>query len=281
MVSTIKEKSGEIKINNSGDDMSHYSLSNIKEINLLGLKVHSLTLKDALGVMDQIIQSRKSKHVCFVNAQTVYNSCRDGEYRGLINETDLVLADGMSIVWGARWLGGNLPERVAGPDVMENVCKLAHIKKYSIYLMGSYNENLEKLKARLLGKYPTLRIVGMHSPPLCDRIPDEETNVIVEKINKSKPHILFVGVSSPKQERWIASNIHKINVPLNLAVGAAFDFLSGKISRAPEFLRKSGMEWIYRFACEPRRLWKRYILGNAVFVALLVKEKMKSLKKNR
>ena len=242
---------------------------------ILGVRFQALRMNETLDLLESYIHDRQPRQITFSNAQTVTMCQSQKVFNNLINKSDLTLADGMSIVWGARWLGIHLPERVAGPDVMENLCALAAQKGYKVYLMGSSWENLRNLRSTLLQNWPKLNIVGFHSPPFCDRLSEKESNLIVEKINETNPDILFVGISSPKQEYWIAENLNKLKVPLALGVGAAFDFLSGKIPRAPEFLRTSGFEWLHRLWCEPRRLWKRYLWGNAVFLSLLLKEKIR------
>jgi N-acetylglucosaminyldiphosphoundecaprenol N-acetyl-beta-D-mannosaminyltransferase len=225
--------------------------------------------------MEKLIEEKSPRQINFSNAQTVALCHRNRELAGIINGADLNMADGMSIVWGARFLGLKMPERVAGPDVMRALCQRAAAKGHRIFLMGSSVANLEKLSRALEANAPGLHIAGTYSPPWCERFSEEETQIIISHLKASQPDILFVGVSCPKQERWIAENLNRLGVPLCLAVGAAFDFLSGRIPRAPEFMRKRGLEWLYRLWCEPRRLWKRYLLGNLIFFMLLLKERFR------
>jgi N-acetylglucosaminyldiphosphoundecaprenol N-acetyl-beta-D-mannosaminyltransferase len=169
----------------------------------------------------------------------------------------------------------NIPERVAGPDLAEALCQRAEKRGYRLFFMGSSQENLDMLKKALLGRYPALNIVGMLSPSMCDRFSDEENQKIIAEVRHAAPDILFVGISTQKQEIWMSENLQKLNVPASLGVGAAFDFLSGRVPRAPEWLQKNGLEWMYRLFCEPKRLWKRYLLGNALFLYLLIKESLR------
>jgi len=239
---------------------------------VLGVKFNLLNLHDSLEVMDGFVQKRIPTQVSFSNAYTVTLCRRNKKLQGLINGSDLNLADGMSIVWGSRWLGVRLPGRVAGPDLTEALCARAAEKGYRIFLMGSSVENLVRLKSVLQLKFPAIKIVGTFSPSMCEEFSDDETRTMIDQFRDTHPDILFVGISCPKQEIWIAENIKRIGVPLILGVGAAFDFLSGRIPRAPVFLRNMGLEWLHRLYCEPRRLWKRYLLGNFVFLSLLIKE---------
>ncbi len=243
--------------------------------NVLGVEFHCVTMYQTLDQIEKYIAERKPRQVCFANAYTV-SLCRANQVlRDSLNRFDLIVADGMSIVWGARILGIQFPERVPGPDLMLKLCERAAEKAYRIFLMGTSDENLLQLNAALVKKFPNLQITGMHSPPVRDRFTEEDTKIMLAKIDASEPDILFVGISCPKQELWIAENLYRLPAPVSLGVGAAFDFLSGLIPRAPEWLRSRGFEWLYRLWREPRRLWRRYLLGNFVFVSLLVKERIK------
>jgi N-acetylglucosaminyldiphosphoundecaprenol N-acetyl-beta-D-mannosaminyltransferase len=222
-----------------------------------------------------MVRERTPRQLNFVNAYTLTVCRRNQQFADVLNGSALNLPDGMSVVWGVQWLGMHFPERVAGPDLTEGMCARAEQKGYRVFFMGSSPQNLADLKAALLKRYPKLNIVGMHSPSMSDQFSEEETQSIISEIAKTSPDILFVGVSTGKQETWISRNLERINVPACLAVGAAFDFLSGRVPRAPEWLRERGLEWLYRLYCEPRRLWKRYLLGNFVFLLMLTKASLR------
>jgi N-acetylglucosaminyldiphosphoundecaprenol N-acetyl-beta-D-mannosaminyltransferase len=197
---------------------------------------------------------------------------KDDRFKEILNQSDLLLADGMSVVWGARWVSVRLPGRVAGPDVMKALCERAPAHGHKIFLLGTSQDNLEKLAHKLKARTPNLDIVGMYSPPMCNQLNENENQKILKLIHDTKPDLLFVGLSAPKQEKWIAENLQRLSVPVCLGVGAAFDFLSGRIPRAPLKMQTIGLEWLYRLWCEPKRLWKRYLLGNAVFLSSLIWE---------
>ncbi len=241
-------------------------------VNVLGVRFHCLTLETSLDRIHDIIQEGMPHHIVLANAYTVALCHRSPTLKDLLNRANLVLADGMSIVWGARWIGVSLPERVAGPDLMEALCAISERRNYRIFLMGSYSENLDALQRTLLLRWPGLTIVGYYSPPMCERFEESETQLIVDRLRETKPDILFTGISAPKQEIWIAENLGRLQVPVAMGVGAAFDFLSGRIPRAPLWMQKIGLEWLYRLWREPRRLWRRYVLGNLIFLSLLLKE---------
>ncbi len=250
------------------------SLSSIPYVTVLGVRFHCLWMHEALQTIETFIQQRQPRHICLSNAYTLAISQYDSEFKTTLNRADLVLPDGMSIVWGSRWIGVRLPQRIAGPDLTTALCERAAQKGYSIFLMGSSAENLDQLKKVLLKRWPTLRILGDYSPSMCERIGEAENETILARIYAVQPDILFVGMSAPKQEKWISDNLAKINVPVSIGIGAAFDFLSGRIPRAPALLQESGLEWLHRLWCEPQRLWRRYLLGNAVFLSLLLTERV-------
>ena len=242
----------------------------LPSIHLLGIPFHGLTSDQVLERVTAFIQAGKKSHqICLGNAYTVSLSWKDTELRRILDRADLVLADGMSIVWGGRWIGVDLPCRIAGPDFSESLCGYAEKMGYRVYFLGSTSDTLIKLKEVLLLKWPGLRIVGMQSPPMCDKLGPDDNNSIFNALHAAKPDILFVGMSTPKQEKWIASNMQSFEVPVCIGIGAAFDFISGRIPRAPLFFQKTGMEWLYRLYREPRRLWKRYLLGNFIFLSHL------------
>jgi N-acetylglucosaminyldiphosphoundecaprenol N-acetyl-beta-D-mannosaminyltransferase len=244
----------------------------IAVMNLLGVPFHCLRKKDIVPLIDRTISEKHPRQICLSNAFTVTLAQQDERFMQLLNRASLVLADGMSIVWGGRWIGLKIPERIAGPDFMEMLCADAAEKGHRIFLLGSSLENIQRLSAVLTTRWPNLMIAGVHSPPMCERLDEAENQTIMTQLQNAKPDILFVGMTCPKQEIWIAENLHRLGVPVCAGVGAAFDFLSGRIPRAPAQMRRVGLEWLYRLYCEPRRLWKRYLLGNAIFLSLLLKK---------
>jgi N-acetylglucosaminyldiphosphoundecaprenol N-acetyl-beta-D-mannosaminyltransferase len=242
---------------------------NIPQMPILGVPFHCVSHHQALMAIERFVEEGVPRQIVLANAFTVALAQSDSELPELLKRSALVLADGMSIIWGGNWIGARLPERVAGPDLMESTCRLASRKNYRIFLFGAQENTLQKLKEKLLRLCPGLQIVGSYSPPMCEKLSDDENSKIFKLLEAESPDILFVGMSSPKQEKWIAEHLHQLRVPVSMGVGAAFDFLSGTVPRAPRWLRDSGLEWLYRLYREPRRLWKRYLLGNLIFLSLL------------
>ena len=253
-----------------------FSYKSISVVNILGIPFHSLKLNQAVDAIIQFIAEKKPRQVVLSNAYTVSLAQQDSELASLLKKADLVLADGMSIIWGASYIGVRLPQRVAGPDLTEALCAESTKRKFRIFLMGSSSENLVQLTRKLNQRWPGIQIVGTYSPTMCAKLSEEENLHIIHEIASANPDILLVGMSCPKQEKWIAANLSRLPVPVSLGVGAAFDFLSGSIPRAPLVLQQNGLEWLYRLWREPRRLWKRYLLGNGVFLLLLFKQYIRS-----
>jgi N-acetylglucosaminyldiphosphoundecaprenol N-acetyl-beta-D-mannosaminyltransferase len=247
----------------------------VPSIVLFGVRFHLLRMEDVLALFQQVIRSRKPVQVSFANAQTVAMCWRDPSLRAVVNGSHYTFADGMSIVWGARMLGTRIPGRIAGPDATASLCRLAAERNQRIFLLGSSIETLTALKRSLEENHPGIVIAGMFSPAMTVKFSADQSDEMIRVIRQANADILLVGLSFPKQERWISENIDRLDVPLCLGVGAAFDFLSSRIPRAPEWIQKRGFEWLFRLWCEPRRLWRRYLWGNLIFLGLLLSERLK------
>jgi len=180
---------------------------------------------------------------------------------------DIINADGMGIVWGARFLGIDIPERVSGIDLFFNLLTFASHRGHSVFFLGAKEDVLERTISVLRARCPTLRIAGWHHGYFWD---DEQS--IVEKIRRSNATLLFVGITSPKKEQFISRHRDKLGVKFAMGVGGSFDIVAGEIKRAPLWMQKAGLEWFYRTVQEPRRMWKRYLTTNSKFLYILLKE---------
>lgn len=245
-----------------------------QRVSILNVGFHAFSFTEALERVEAFIRDRTPRQVCMANAYTIGLAQSDPELLKILQRSALVLADGMSVVWGARWVNLRLPGRIAGPDFMSDLCRVSADKGYRVFLMGNTKETLRKLQQVLTQRWPTLQIVGMHSPPFMERLTEPENRPIFKALEDAKPDILFVSMSTPKQEKWIGEHLHRLSIPVCIGVGAAFDFISGKIPRAPDFFQRHGLEWLYRLGCEPRRLWKRYLLGNLIFLSRLARQSL-------
>ncbi len=243
---------------------------NNKRFDILGVKISAIDMADAWCIIDTLVAKKQKGYVCVCPVSTIVECNRNEDYRNLVNNAAIVTPDGMPTVWIARARGLKHVERVYGPDLMLAVCQLCEQKGYKQYFYGGTEKVLAKLQVSLKSKFPNLKISGAYSPPFRE-LTKEEDIAIVNRINTAAPDILWVGIGAPRQDFWMVNHQAKLNVPVMLGVGAAFDFLSGVKPQAPRWIQRSGLEWFFRLCTEPHRLWKRYLIGNSIFVYLLVK----------
>ncbi|MBC2694342.1 MAG: WecB/TagA/CpsF family glycosyltransferase [Desulfobacteraceae bacterium] len=239
-------------------------------INFIGVHVDVLNMQGLYKKVIEFAQDNKPRKVMYVNAHCMVISRNDEEYRNILNAADLVYADGMSLVWGAKLSGHYLPGRSTAADFMPMFCKLFAREGLRLYLLGAELGVAETAGSKLKQKSPALEIVGTHH----GYFNQEEDERIIAEINKSRPHILLVGMGVPYQEKWIHAHYGSIDVPVIWGVGALFDFLSGKLARGPQLLLNHGFEWLCRLFVEPRRLGKRYLVGNLLFMAYVFQWKL-------
>jgi len=213
----------------------------------------------------------RSQYICFSNVHTLLEGRKNKKYRYIINNSAMSLPDGMPLVWIGRKRGYLEMSRCAGNDVMNEVLKLSEKEGYTNFFYGCSPDTLNKLYDRLKKTYPRLKIAGMYSPPYTE-LSSEQDKKIVDYINKAAPDILWVGLGAPKQEIWMAEHADKIKGTVMLGVGAAFNFQAGTLKRAPVWMQKAGLEWLYRLIKEPKRLFKRYAVGNILFLYYLIQE---------
>jgi N-acetylglucosaminyldiphosphoundecaprenol N-acetyl-beta-D-mannosaminyltransferase len=233
---------------------------------ILGMRVDATTYEHAAEQILGWARRGESRYVCVAAVNNAIEARDDPGYRAVMEGADLVTPDGMPLVWGLRLLGVAGASRVYGPDLTPAVCALAATHGVPVGFYGGTEDVLERLTAGLRQRLPGLRVVYRSSPPFRPSTPEEERRT-VEALRRSGARILFVGLGAPKQERWMAAHKHRVNAVM-LGVGAAFDFLAGSKRQAPGPLRRLGLEWLYRLAHEPRRLWRRYLYRNPRFVAL-------------
>jgi N-acetylglucosaminyldiphosphoundecaprenol N-acetyl-beta-D-mannosaminyltransferase len=233
---------------------------------ILGMRVDATSYAHAAQEILRWARRGESKYVCVATVNNVIEAHDDPDYRAIMEAADLVTPDGMPLVWGLRLLGVATATRVYGPDLTPVVCQLAAAVGVPVGFYGGDQDVLEELTARLRKGLPALKIAYRASPPFRPVTPEEERRT-VEDLERSGARILFVGLGTPKQERWMAAHKHKVHAVM-LGVGAAFDFLAGSKRQAPRLVQRLGLEWLYRLVHEPRRLWRRYLYRNPRFVAL-------------
>ena len=232
------------------------TINNVRE-NILGVGVSAINMQQALETIQSWILHREPHYVCVTPAHSIMDCYHQPELRPIFNRSGLTTPDGMSIVWLLRLQGHRHVERVYGPDLMQELCLASQDHGYRHYFYGGAPGVVDDLQNILEHSYPGLNVVGNYTPPF-GPVSEEEEKQIIEHIHDVEPDILWVGISSPRQEIWMAEHVNILNVPVLIGVGAAFDFLSGRKKQAPRWVQRSGFEWLYRFLSEPKRLWRRY-----------------------
>lgn len=240
-----------------------------RRVNILGVGVSAINMAMALETIEGWIARRRPCYVCVTGVHGVMESQRDEELRRIHNRAGLVTPDGMPLVWLSRLKGLGHVERVYGPHLMLAICERSVSKGYRHFFYGGAEGLPEQLAVVLQNRFPGLQVVGTFSPPFRP-LTAEEDEQIVQMINENRPDIVWIGLSTPKQERWMAEHTHRLNAPVLIGVGAAFDFLSGRKPQAPRWMQRAGLEWLFRLLTEPRRLWRRYLINNPLFVMLVL-----------
>ena len=237
-------------------------------VDVLGCEVDRLDMGETLRLCEETIETGGfAQHVC-INAAKLVSLRDDRRLREIVERCEVVSADGQSIVWASRLLGEPLPERVNGTELMFRLLDLAERKGYGVYVLGARRQILERAVARLREDYPALRIVGHHD----GYFHDEDGAAVADAIRAAAPQILFVAISSPRKEYWLAEHGRALGVPLVMGVGGSIDIVAGVTRRAPRWMQRAGLEWLFRLLQEPRRMWRRYLTTNARFLNLLGRE---------
>jgi N-acetylglucosaminyldiphosphoundecaprenol N-acetyl-beta-D-mannosaminyltransferase len=242
-----------------------------ERVNVLGVNVSAIDMDLALGAIEEWIECGDHQYICVTGVHGVMESQRDESLRAIHNNAGLVTPDGMPLVWLSRLRGAKHVERVYGPDLMLACCELSIRHGWRHFIFGGTPGVPELLSDQLQRRYPGLKIVGTFSPPFRP-LTDREDEEVVRLINEAGPDIVWVGLSTPKQERWMAAHLNRLRASVLLGVGAAFDFHAGLKRQAPRWMRRIGMEWCFRLAMEPRRLWRRYLTNNPGFLWNLIRQ---------
>jgi N-acetylglucosaminyldiphosphoundecaprenol N-acetyl-beta-D-mannosaminyltransferase len=235
---------------------------------LFGVPVEAATLAEVVESVDVAIRSRKTMDIGVVNAAKVVNMHRSDELRKSVLSSSVIYADGMSVVWASRILGRPLPERVAGIDLMHAILEHGNTRSYRVFCLGARQEILDEVVRRFGESYPGVTIAGARN----GYFTAEEEESVAEQIRDAKPDVLFVAITSPKKENFMARWSGVMQVPVVHGVGGSFDVVAGLVERAPESWQRLGLEWLYRVKQEPGRLWKRYLVTNSLFLGLIVRE---------
>ena len=237
---------------------------------LFGVEIDALDMSNTVDRIMTLVDRRVQVQHVAINAGKVVMMSKDDKLRAVIRACPVVNADGQSVVIASRLLRRPLPERVAGIDLFAELVKRAAENGRSVYFLGARDEVLDEMLSRFRIQYPTLRIAGFRNGYWND---DAEG---IDQVRAAQPDLLFLAIPSPRKEFWLAEHLPALGVPFAMGVGGSFDVLAGKIKRAPKWVQRIGCEWVYRLVQEPRRMWKRYLVGNTAFMWLTVKELWRS-----
>ena len=240
-------------------------------VDIFGVGVSPINLDDAIATIERWISRGSRSYVCITSVHGVMESRRDQRLRRIHNDAGMVTPDGMPLVWLLRLLGKRNVDRVYGPDLMRKMTAVSSLRGYRQFYYGGAEGVADKLKQALLNAHPNLEVAGTLCPPFRALTPDED-QADIDAINMARPDIIWVGLSTPKQEFWMANHLGRIEAPVIVGVGAAFDFLAGAKRQAPLWMQRNGLEWLFRLCSEPRRLWRRYAYIVPGFTILAVGE---------
>jgi len=238
----------------------------VKSYQVLRTNIQATTYQGACDRITEWVKTAQSCYIIAANVHVVMTGYWDCKYQQVLNNADLVTPDGMPLVWALRLLGSKNQTRVYGPDLMLAWCDRASNLGYPIYLYGTTEQTLENLSKNLQQKFPNLVIAGSYAPPFGE---NNEFEQDLKRMQISGAKVIFIGLGCPKQEYWMAQAQGKINAVM-IGVGAAFDFHSAQVAQAPRWMMKLGLEWMYRLAQEPQRLWRRYLINNPSFIILFL-----------
>jgi N-acetylglucosaminyldiphosphoundecaprenol N-acetyl-beta-D-mannosaminyltransferase len=231
---------------------------------VLGCHIDRLDMPQTLARCEDLIARRELAQHVAINAAKLVAMQRDSELRRIVEACELISADGQAVVWASRLLGDPLPERVAGIDLMHELFALAERRGFRVFILGATTEVLDHARRRIMAQHPRLQLVGTRD----GYFTEAEEAEVAEQVRKARPDILFVAISSPRKEYWLGRYGRAIDVPFVMGVGGAIDVVAGITQRAPRPLQRLGLEWAYRLAQEPRRLWRRYAVTNLQFAVL-------------
>lgn len=238
---------------------------------LFGIRVCAEPMTQALARVHDAIRGGRRLHIGVVNAAKIVNMRSDPELCAAVVESDVIYADGMSVVWASRVLGRPLPERVAGIDLMTGILEQGDREGYRVYCLGATREVLDEVCEVFRRRYPGVVIAGSEH----GYFGADDERAVAERIRDARADVLFVAITSPKKERFMARWAEVMDVPVVHGVGGSFDVVAGVVQRAPAAWQRLGLEWLYRVKQEPRRLWKRYLVTNSIFLKLVLSEKLK------
>lgn len=243
----------------------------MSRIKFLNTEVDNLTMEESINEIEKLVNKKNPSYVVTPNVDHIVKLEHDEEFKKVYKEADLILTDGMPLIWISKLKKTPIKEKVSGSDLFPKVCEMAAKKGYKVFLLGASEGIAAKAAENLKNKYEGLNIVGTYSPSYGFEKNNEEIEKIIEMINQAKPDILAVGLGAPKQEKFLYKYRKNLNVPISLAIGASIDFEAGVVNRAPKWMQNYGFEWFYRLAKEPKRMFKRYLIDDIRILKIVIK----------
>ena len=237
-------------------------------IKFMNTDIDNLTMAETLNEIDKLIQKKNCSYVVTPNVDHIVRLEKDEELQKVYKNASLILTDGKPLIWISKWYKTPIKEKISGSDLFPRVCQLAANKNYTMYLLGAAEGVADTAARNLMKKYPGLNIVGTYSPPFGFEKNEQEMNKIKTQIQDVHPDILIVGLGCPKQEKFMYYHCKELGVPISFGLGASIDFEAGNIKRAPKWISNHGLEWLYRFSKEPKRLFKRYFVDDLKIISV-------------
>jgi N-acetylglucosaminyldiphosphoundecaprenol N-acetyl-beta-D-mannosaminyltransferase len=248
------------------------TLADVSTRRLLGVDFAIVDYERTLDAIDAMVASGERGYICHIPVHALMSARRDPETLAALADSALTVPDGMGVVWALRGLGEPIRDRVYGPELMLRQCGRAAATRQRTFLYGGHDQaTLERLKGELRRRFPGIEIAGSYSPPHRELTPEEDGEV-ARRIDASGADVVWCGIGSPRQEKWVWRMRERLDAPVLAAVGAAFDFISGRVSQAPAWMQRRGLEWLYRMIREPRRLGPRYLRDNPAFAAAFARQ---------
>ena len=245
------------------------------KVKIGNILIDNLTMVEAVKKIESLIQLGEPSYVVTPNVDHLIRLQKDKFFFQIYEKANLILADGMPLLWAAKFFSTPLKEKISGSDLFPELCKMSAEKNYRLFFIGGRPNAALITSNKMREKYNGIKIVGTYSPPFGFEKSEYENKKIRDLIIKSKPDILFVGLGSPKQEIWIKNHSNELKVPVSIGIGVTFEFFSGMVRRAPKWMQKCGLEWLWRLMMEPRRLWVRYVVDDMPFLKLVLEQKFK------
>lgn len=247
---------------------------NSDRVMIAGVAIDNVTMAGALSCIEELIRKREPSYIVTPNVDHIMKVQRDPGLRLVYEQATFALPDGMPLLWAGNFLGTPLKERVTGSDLVPRICERAAQKGYRLFFLGGRTGAAAKAKECLEKQFPSIQIVGVRRPQFGLEYDVSENEKIERMVKETDPDILLVGYGVPKQEKWIYQHYKRLGVPVSIGVGGTLDVLAGMVKRAPQWMQRSGFEWLWRLMKEPRRLWRRYLIEDMQFFRLVLSQKI-------